>query len=69
MKTKAKSVQVFEVRLWSNKHYKGKVGTTKNNIFEGLITDAKSKKKIFFHSVGNFLTAIEKLYLKAEKRG
>ena len=62
MKTKAKSVQDFEVRIWSDKHY----NTKRDNIYHGLITDAKSKKKVFFHTAGDLLKAVEKLYKLAE---
>ncbi len=67
MKTKAKSVQVFEIRLWSKEYY----GTTtkrkdRTNIYDGFITDAKTKEKIFIDSAGDLLKAIEKLYSKAE---
>lgn len=69
MKTKAKSVQVYEIRLWSKKYY----GTTTKrkdttNIYDGFITDAKTKEKIFIDSAGDLLKAIEKLYSKAEKK-
>ncbi len=69
MKTKAKSVQVFELRLWSKKHF----GTStkkvyENNIYDGFITDAKSKKKIFIDSAGDLLKAIEKLYREEENK-
>ena len=74
MKTKAISVQVFDLRLWSKKHFigKGKIGkphgSYENNIYDGLITDAKSKKQIHFDSAGKMLLAIEKLYKEAEKK-
>lgn len=74
MKTKAKSVQVLELRLWSKKHFinKGTIskphGAYENNIYDGLITDAKSKKKMFFKSPAQMLKAIEKLYKDAEKK-
>ena len=68
MKTKAKSVQVFELRLWSKKHYGTEVKRKDlTNIYDGFITDAKSKEKIFIDSAGDLLKAIEKLYKKAEK--
>jgi hypothetical protein len=37
------------------------------NIFHGFVVDSKSKKKIFFHTAGNMVKAIEKLYSEAEK--
>ena len=69
MKTKSKSTQVFELRLWSKEYY----NTTKKrkdltNIYDGFIVDAKSKKKIFIDSAGDLLKAIETLYKKAEGR-
>ena len=69
MKTKAKSVQVFEVRLWSKKYYNTTTPNKKDqNIYDGFVTDAKTKNKIFFNSAGGFLEAIEKLYEKEERR-
>jgi hypothetical protein len=69
MKTKAKSVQVYEVRLWSPSHY-GQ--STKNKwalkIYDGLIIDAKTKEKKHFHSVAELLTALEKMFVKAEQK-
>ena len=68
MKTKAKSVQVFEVRLWSKKYYgQERRAKSKTNIYDGFIVDAKSKEKIFIDSAGDLLNALEKLYTKAEK--
>lgn len=71
MKTKAKSVQVFEVRLWSKKHYGGKdyhAGRKdKINIYDGFIIDAKSKKKKYIDSAGDLLKAIESMYCEDEK--
>ena len=73
MKTKAKSVHVFEVRLWSRKHHAEKMGMPltkrkdKINIYDGFITDVKTKKKLFVDSAGDFLKAIEKMYYGNEK--
>lgn len=73
MKTKAKSSQVFELRIWSKEYFikKGSLhktkGTAYNNIYDGFIVDAKTKEKIFIDSAGDLLKAIEKLYKKAEK--
>lgn len=68
MKTKAKSVQVFELRLWSKTYYKTEEKRKdRKNVYDGFITDAKSKEKIFIDSAGDLLKAIEKLYDKAEK--
>lgn len=66
MKTKSISTQVFEVRLWSKKHY-GFKATKGTNIWSGLVTNAKTKKKYFFDDAGELLTYIRKMYLKAEK--
>ena len=69
MKTKAKSVQVFELRLWSKKYYNNEEKRKdKKNIYDGFVTDAKSKEKVFIDSAGDLLKAIEKLYDKAEKK-
>lgn len=69
MKTKAESVQVFEVRLWSKTYY-GKSISPKStiNVYDGHITDSKTKEKVHFHSPADFMKAIEKMYLKAEKK-
>ena len=66
MKTNAKSVQIFEVRIWSKKHYKLK-NTKQENMYSGCITDIKSKQGIWFKSPAKLLTALEELYKKAEK--
>lgn len=71
MKTKAKSVHVFEIRLWSKKHYNGtkyRVSKDKYNIYDGFITDSKTKKKVFIDSAGDLLKTIEKMYVEDEKR-
>ena len=73
MKTEAKSVQVFELRLWSKKHFinKGSINKPKgyheNNIYDGFIINVKSGKRIWFKSAGKLLNAIETLYKEAEK--
>ena len=70
MKTKAKSVHVFEVRLWSKKHYHGtnyRVAKNVMNIYDGWITDSKTKKKKAIHSVGELLKAMEEMYREDEK--
>jgi len=67
MKTKAKSTQVFEVRIWSKKHYKTKITRRDYNIFNGFITHSKSKKMRHFHSPATFMKIIEELYWEAEK--
>ena len=69
MKTKAKSVQVFEVRLWSPTHY-GKDTSNKwgMKIYDGMITDAKTKEKKHFHSPADFMKALETMFLKAEQK-
>lgn len=69
MKTKAKSVQVYELRLWSKGYYNEKIGRKDlTNIYNGFIVDAKTKEKKFIDSAGDLLKAIEKLYFKAEKK-
>jgi hypothetical protein len=70
MKTKAKSVQVFELRLWSKKHY-GDLEKRKDkiNIYDGFITNAKTKEKVFIDSAGDLLKAIETMYNKSERGG
>jgi len=70
MKTNANSVQVFELRMWSKKYFRNnglpQLDVNDTNIFKGHITDAKSKKKIFFKSVWELIAIIEKLYNEAE---
>jgi len=68
MKSKADSVHVFEVRLWSKKHWEE--GITHKNIYEGHIIDCKDRKagQKHFHSPSQFLSVIEILYKKHEKR-
>ena len=69
MKTKAQATQVFEVRLWSPTHYGQATGNKWNlKIYDGLITDAKTKEKKMFHSAAGFMTAVETLFLKAEQK-
>lgn len=64
MKTKAKSVQVFELRLWSKKHFNSK----DKNIYDGTIVDSKTKKRIHFHDAADLLLAIKKMYKEDEKK-
>jgi len=65
MNTNAKSVQTYELRLWSKKYY-GKA-LTEANIYDGTITDCKTKKQIHFHTPADLMKAIENMYKKAEK--
>ena len=69
MKTKAKSSQVFEVRIWSKKYF-GIPEKRKEKIvsYEGCITDCKTKEGKWFRTPAQFLTAIENLFIKAEKK-
>lgn len=67
MKTKAEATQKYIVDLWSAKHYKSKCNA-RTNIFEGIITDVKTKEQFFFSNVVGFLTAIDELYRKSEGR-
>jgi len=66
MKTKAKSTNTYELRLWSRKHY-GRKTNKSNNIFNGCIVEQKTGKSIWFRSVAKMLTAIEDLYQDAEE--
>jgi hypothetical protein len=52
--------------MWSKKYYKTEGNQRKANIFDGIIIDEKSKKKIHFHSVGQLLTALEIMYKEHE---
>jgi hypothetical protein len=67
MKSKAKSVNVFEIRLWSLKHY-GLKSTKDRNIFNGQIEEMKTGKSVWFRSPAKMLTAIEDLYAEAEEK-
>jgi hypothetical protein len=73
MKTNAKKVQVFQVRLWTQEAQGFIGGNSKNKAkvitFNGMVKDVKSKEKpIHFKTAGKFITAIEGLYLKAERK-
>lgn len=73
MKTKAKSVHVYEIRLWSKKYFINKGTITKPkgtdyNIWAGSIVDVKTKKGIMFHRIGDMIREIEKRYKLAEKK-
>jgi len=69
MKTKAKSTQVFELRLWSPTYYGESVKVKSGiKVYDGLITDVKSKEVIHFHSPADFMKAVEKLFIKAERK-
>jgi hypothetical protein len=67
MKTKAKSVNTYELRLWSRKHY-GHNTLKSDSIYNGCITELKTGKSVWFRSVAKMLTAIEDLYLDAEEK-
>ena len=63
----SKAVNKFQLRIWSKEHY----GIGKNKYrtdYSGSIIEDDSKDKIMFHSAGQLLTAIEKMYKEAEKR-
>ena len=72
MKTKAKSTHVFELRLWSKRHYGGsnyRAGRKDNmNIYDGFIIDAKTKKKKYVDSAGDLLKSIELMYMEDEDK-
>ena len=62
-----KATNNFIIRLWSAEHY-SEARDEKTNIFRGSIIDVKDEKStVFFHSVAELLSALEKLYDKAEK--
>ncbi|MBI2655458.1 hypothetical protein HYX06_03480 [Candidatus Woesearchaeota archaeon] len=68
MQTRAKATQVFEVRIWSKKHFGEKLTPVRfTNIYNGFIIDAKTKEKKAFDSAGQLLKAVEELYIRAEK--
>jgi hypothetical protein len=67
MKTKAKSVNTYELILWSRKHY-GQKTTKSDNVYNGAITELKTGKTVWFRSVAKLLTAIEDLYQDAEDK-
>ena len=66
MKTKAKSVNVFEVRLWSMEHFNEPLNL-KTNIFRGTITDAKTKEVTFVENAADLLTIMQRMYMEDEK--
>lgn len=69
MNTKAKSVQVFEVRLWSPSYYGEKTSNKHHlKIYRGFIVDSKTKERVFFNSPAKFMTAVEELFLKEEQK-
>ena len=63
-----KSVEKFEVRLWSKVYY-GQPLSPKHsvNIFDGTLIHKPSNEQVHFHSVADFLTKMEQLYFKYEK--
>lgn len=67
MKTKSKSTHVYEIRLWSKKHYKEKTLKPTNIFEDAQITDIKTGEHIFVKTVAEFLTVIERMYRKAEE--
>jgi len=66
MKTKAKSVNVYEVRLWSMEHFDEKLNK-KTNIFRGTITNSKTKESKFIDNAADLLTIMVKMYMEDEK--
>jgi hypothetical protein len=68
MKTKkeTKSFQAFEVRLWSKKHFGLKGNKARVNIYDGVIINLQTKKRKFFHSIGDLLLTIERGYSELE---
>ena len=64
--TKAIATNNFVVRFWSKKHYGSKLNQH-SNIYRGTITEIHSKKAEHFHSAGEFLAKLEKIYKKVEK--
>lgn len=74
MKTKAKAVHVYTLRLWSKKHFieKGTIVKPKGtdyNIWAGSIKNNKTREKtIMFHRIGDLIKAIEKMYDEDENR-
>ena len=70
MKTKAKSVHIFVVSLWSKKHFtrKGTFSKRAHKVYDGWITNVKSNKQVAIHSPAQLLNAIEEMYKKEEKK-
>ena len=66
-KTKSASTQVFEVRLWSKKHYNTKLLAITNIFSNAQIINKKTREVIFVPNAARFLTAFEKMFRKAEK--
>jgi len=64
---KANATNNFIIRIWSKKYYNAKLNQH-SNIYRGTITDVKSKEVQHFHSPGEFLLRIEKMFKSAEKK-
>lgn len=67
-RSKAKSMQIFEMGLWSVNYYKGKRNYNQDNIYNGIVMNKKTGKKKHFHSPAELLEIIEDFYSKGEKR-
>ena len=61
-KTKAKSVQVFRVLMWSRKYFNERTTKVDSNIYNGVIENIKTKERHHFHSPAEMLEALEKMY-------
>lgn len=55
------------VKIWSKKHY-GRKLNEHSNIYRGTINGLNLEKEEHFHSAGEFLEKLEKMYKKLEKK-
>jgi len=53
------------VRFWSANHYDHE-HNREHNLYDGTITNDKTKEVVHFHSVAKLLKAIEKFYKEEE---
>jgi hypothetical protein len=67
MKTKAKSVRTYIVRLWSKKHY-GYKTTKSTNVWAGYVEEAITKERFFFDDASELLNYIRVMYIQAEQK-
>lgn len=67
MEQKAKSVQIFEVLLWSKKYY-NRPSNRLENIYDGQISNKKTGECLHFHTPSQFMAAIENMFKTAEEK-
>ena len=67
-KSKSKSTNVFEVRMWSKDYYEKDIKPKHRiNIWNGLVINKKNtKERYHFHSPVTLLQVLERLYYSEE---